>query len=150
MGAFFILYGLWRKAVSYIWMKKRCPMNEVASVVWNLRWWGKGSKVTGGANAAHTGNMANAEYVLVENEIMKAHSEWELACKRLDYALGEDEIDYAVFMLEAAEKRYGMLLRRAKQLYGEQTQWDSALKLEQEKRAVLRDWKEGKGWSEDG
>lgn len=49
-------------------------------------------------------------------EIRVAQAEWQHALYRLDYASGQDEIDYAIFALEAAEKRYEMLLRSAKQL----------------------------------
>ncbi|WP_199617207.1 DUF2508 family protein [Paenibacillus alkalitolerans] len=47
-------------------------------------------------------------------EVRQAHMEWLCAQQRLDYALDWDQIDYAVYALEAAEKRYSMLLRQAK------------------------------------
>ncbi|HZG83295.1 DUF2508 family protein [Paenibacillus sp.] len=47
-------------------------------------------------------------------DIRTAHREWECARHRLDQALGDDEVDYAIFALETAEKRYGMLLKQAK------------------------------------
>lgn len=47
-------------------------------------------------------------------ELRESHIAWKCAQKRLDYALEEEEIDYAIFALETAEKRYGMLLRQAK------------------------------------
>jgi uncharacterized protein YcgL (UPF0745 family) len=57
---------------------------------------------------------------LVE-EISKARKEWSEAQARLDWALGQDHIDYSIYALEAAEKRYEMLLRIAKQ-----KDWDDA------------------------
>lgn len=48
-------------------------------------------------------------------EIQKAHNEWVSAQLKLDWVLEKDQIDYAIFALEAAEKRYEMLLRQAKQ-----------------------------------
>lgn len=48
-------------------------------------------------------------------EIEEARANWQHAWGRLEYAHGADEIDYAIFSLQAAEQRYGMLLRMAKQ-----------------------------------
>jgi hypothetical protein len=56
---------------------------------------------------------------LVE-EIRKARKEWSEAQARLDWAIGKDHIDYAIYALETAEKRYEMLLRIAKQKH-----WDN-------------------------
>lgn len=49
-------------------------------------------------------------------EIDKAHSEWITAQCRLDYVLEKEQIDYAVYALEAAEKRFEMLIKQAKQM----------------------------------
>jgi hypothetical protein len=49
-------------------------------------------------------------------EIRKARSEWITAQNRLDYVIEKDQVDYAVYALEAAEKRYEMLLRSAKRM----------------------------------
>ena len=56
------------------------------------------------------------------SEIWKAHQDWVVAQQKLDYARSHDQIDYAVYIIEAAEKRYDMLLRQAKEQrqYGEQ------------------------------
>jgi hypothetical protein len=47
-------------------------------------------------------------------EIEKAHRDWITAHKRLDFVLEKEQIDYAVFALEAAEKRFEMLIKQAK------------------------------------
>lgn len=47
-------------------------------------------------------------------EVQAALQDWKNAHRHLDYAVERDEIDYAIFALEAAEKRYEMLLRKAK------------------------------------
>lgn len=62
-------------------------------------------------------------------ELRAAHREWACARQRLDYAMGDDEIDYAIFAMETAEKRYGMLLKQAKlmKLSGFGTQTSSLL-----------------------
>ena len=54
------------------------------------------------------------EHAKLLEDLRTAHLEWEIAQRRLDYVLDEDEIDYAIFALETAEKRYGMLLKQAK------------------------------------
>ncbi|MFE5322585.1 DUF2508 family protein [Paenibacillus sp. NPDC056579] len=47
-------------------------------------------------------------------EIEKAHSEWVNAQQRLDYVIEKEQIDYAVYAMEAAEKRFEMLIKQAK------------------------------------
>ncbi|WP_217562873.1 DUF2508 family protein [Paenibacillus sp. GbtcB18] len=49
-------------------------------------------------------------------EIRLAHSQWKTAQHHFEHALEKDEIDYAIYAIEAAEKRYEMLLRQAKKL----------------------------------
>lgn len=53
--------------------------------------------------------------ILLE-EIRVAVVEWQHAQQRLDYMVEKDQIDYAIYALEAAEKRYEMLLRSAKKM----------------------------------
>ena len=52
-------------------------------------------------------------------EIEQAKQEWIRAYDQLDYAVGKEQIDYAIFALEAAEKRYEMLLNQAKNMHRE-------------------------------
>jgi hypothetical protein len=47
-------------------------------------------------------------------EIRIAHAEWQMAQTRFDYVIKPDQIDYCIYALEAAEKRYEMLLKQAK------------------------------------
>jgi hypothetical protein len=53
---------------------------------------------------------------LLLREIREAHLNWSLAHHHLNEVVEKDEIDYAIFALEAAEKRYSMLLKQAKRL----------------------------------
>ncbi|WP_274366299.1 DUF2508 family protein [Paenibacillus thermotolerans] len=46
--------------------------------------------------------------------VRQAHTDWACAQQRLNFALDKDQIDYAIYTLEAAEKRYSMLLKQAK------------------------------------
>jgi len=57
-------------------------------------------------------------------QIRAAHADWEVAFQRLDWAVQQDEIDYAIFALEAAEKQFEMLLRQAKQYTWESWEHD--------------------------
>ena len=50
-------------------------------------------------------------------DVRLARQEWEAAERRFQEALGEDQVDYAIYALEAAEKKLDMLLRRAKQIW---------------------------------
>lgn len=49
-------------------------------------------------------------------EVRKAHSEWERAYLMFDEALGQDQIDYAIYILEAAERKYQIHLKHAKSI----------------------------------
>lgn len=53
---------------------------------------------------------------LLLQEIQEAQQDWVNAKRHFEYAEGRDQIDYAIFAIEAAEKRYEMLLRHAKRL----------------------------------
>lgn len=66
---------------------------------------------------------SQSKRVLYE-QIRAAHADWEVAFHRLDWAVQQDEIDYAIFALEAAEKRFEMLLRQAKQYTWESWEHD--------------------------
>ncbi|GIQ71320.1 hypothetical protein XYCOK13_41440 [Xylanibacillus composti] len=48
-------------------------------------------------------------------EIKDAEHNWRVAEQRMNEAVDKDQIDYAIYTLEAAEKRYEMLIRQAKQ-----------------------------------
>ncbi|WP_145336514.1 DUF2508 family protein [Paenibacillus xylanexedens] len=62
--------------------------------------------------------LAKLEAELVYADVQKAKQEWERAMRQFDDALGEDEIDYAIYVLEAAERKYQIHLKRAKRLIG--------------------------------
>ncbi|CAH0122723.1 MULTISPECIES: DUF2508 family protein [unclassified Paenibacillus] len=47
-------------------------------------------------------------------DIRNAHRQWEQAYFVFHEALGDDQVDYAIYMLEAAEKKYEILLKKAK------------------------------------
>lgn len=57
-----------------------------------------------------------AEKQEMHMEICKAYMDWQAANNKLEWAMEKDQIDYAIYSLEAAEKRYEMLLRQAKKL----------------------------------
>lgn len=49
-------------------------------------------------------------------EVRKAQSEWERAYLMFDEAMGQDQIDYAIYILEAAERKYQIHLKHAKSI----------------------------------
>jgi len=64
----------------------------------------------------------------IENEtliadIRRAEQEWKIAECRFQHALGDDHVDYAIYCLEAAEKKLGMLLKQAKGRFGESAEF---------------------------
>lgn len=52
----------------------------------------------------------------LQQDIERAMREWEAAKRLFHYAVGEEEVDYAIYTLISCEKKYSMLLRQAKQL----------------------------------
>ncbi|MGN7416529.1 DUF2508 family protein [Paenibacillus sp. SAF-068] len=50
----------------------------------------------------------------IYTDIQMAKQEWERAMRQFEDAQGQDEIDYAIYVLEAAERKYQIHLRRAK------------------------------------
>ncbi|WYU46480.1 DUF2508 family protein [Paenibacillus sp. FSL K6-0108] len=52
----------------------------------------------------------------IYSDIQKAKAEWERAVRQFEEAQGQDEIDYAIYVLEAAERKYQIHLKRAKRI----------------------------------
>ncbi|MEF2969010.1 DUF2508 family protein [Paenibacillus sp. M1] len=55
-------------------------------------------------------------------EVCKARRQWEMATWAFNEALGKDEVDVAIYTLEAAERRYQIQLKLAKQA---KVHWDA-------------------------
>lgn len=55
-------------------------------------------------------------------EVINALKEWERARIAFQEAVGHDEVDVAIYTLEAAERRYQIQLKAAKQA---QVDWDA-------------------------
>ncbi|WNR44318.1 DUF2508 family protein [Paenibacillus roseipurpureus] len=54
--------------------------------------------------------------VLLIQEIRAAHQSWVAAQAHFEFALDKDQIDYCIYALGAAEKRFEMLIKQAKRL----------------------------------
>jgi len=67
----------------------------------------------------------SVEHQALALELQQAKQEWNLAEWRFHNALGDDHVDYAIYCLEAAEKKLDMLLRKAK------WQWRHAISAEE-------------------
>ncbi|WP_036737928.1 DUF2508 family protein [Paenibacillus zanthoxyli] len=52
----------------------------------------------------------------VFTDVRKAQMEWERAHLMFDEAVGQDQIDYAIYILEAAERKYQIHLKHAKRI----------------------------------
>ncbi|WP_334075943.1 MULTISPECIES: DUF2508 domain-containing protein [Paenibacillus] len=55
-------------------------------------------------------------------EVCRARDEWRRACWAFEEAQGEEEVDVAIYLLEAAERRYQIQLKLAKQA---KLDWDA-------------------------
>ncbi|WP_422659163.1 hypothetical protein ACK8P5_01015 [Paenibacillus sp. EC2-1] len=79
----------------------------------NVLWWNRSSK-------------SNQEKIITADEqdkmwsvfmdVRKSQMEWERAHMMFQEAMGQDQIDYAIYMLEAAERKYQINLKQAKEL----------------------------------
>jgi hypothetical protein len=49
-------------------------------------------------------------------EVLRARARWEEAIMYFEEASGVEEVDYAIYMLEAAEIKYQMYLKQAKKI----------------------------------
>ena len=67
----------------------------------------------------------------LHEEVWSAHRDWMIALEKFEYALHPDQIDYAIFIIEAAEKRFDMLVKQAKAEY-------EAWEIEARVNAVVR------------
>ncbi|GIP36704.1 DUF2508 family protein [Paenibacillus sp. J2TS4] len=57
----------------------------------------------------------NQDKLAIIEELRKSQMEWANAVHRLEWVVKPDEVDCAIYDLMAAEKKYEMLLRKAKQ-----------------------------------
>ena len=55
-----------------------------------------------------------SEKTQLMQEIKRAHMDWITAQQRLDFVLEKEQIDYAIFALEASQIRLDMLIKQAK------------------------------------
>lgn len=60
----------------------------------------------------------------LKTEIAEALKEWRQAEMYFQYALGQDQVDYAIHAMITAEKRYEMLIHKAKEIKGEWPKWE--------------------------
>lgn len=56
------------------------------------------------------------EKQVLYDELQDARVQWQHAVQKLDYVTDHDQIDYVIYSMEAAEKRYEMLLKNAKRM----------------------------------
>jgi hypothetical protein len=56
----------------------------------------------------------SVQNMLLDN-IKEAHREWQIALNNFDHCSDNDMIDYAVYNVNAAEKRYIFLMKKARQ-----------------------------------
>lgn len=59
----------------------------------------------------------------LHQEIIEAHKDWVNANRFFDTAIGKDQVDYAIYAVITAEKRYEMLLRVAKRTGKNWPEW---------------------------
>ncbi|KEO81457.1 YaaL family protein [Tumebacillus flagellatus] len=58
-----------------------------------------------------------SDFEKLRQEIEAARKEWAIAQQHIDHVCEPELIDHAIYYLEAAERKYGYLLREAKKRY---------------------------------
>lgn len=48
------------------------------------------------------------------SQVRQAHRDWQIALNNFNYCTDQDFIDYSIYNIEAAEKKYVYLLKRAR------------------------------------
>ena len=73
-------------------------------------------------NKNHTGSRLSPDKQELILEIRLAQEQWMSAKNHLDWVNGvDDEIDYVIYEIAAAEKKYELLLKQAKKMNWENT-----------------------------
>jgi hypothetical protein len=75
------------------------------------------SKWRGPSAVQLQGEIVRKEQQYLLQELQKAHKVWTNSQAQFNFALGKDQIDYAICCMEAAEKRYEMLRKQARELH---------------------------------
>lgn len=91
-----------------------------------LKWWGQ--KRTELTDKQKRSEAAQAVWDL-KIDIDEARKSWLSATRFFQYAVEQDEVDYAVYYLMAAEQRYSMLIKRAKGL--KEAEWPAWTRSEE-------------------
>ncbi|RJE85997.1 DUF2508 family protein [Paenibacillus sp. 1011MAR3C5] len=60
----------------------------------------------------------------IKEEIRETLREWENAKRFFEHALGHEQVDYAIHAIITAEKRYAMLIHKAKKMKGPWPKWE--------------------------
>jgi hypothetical protein len=83
--------------------------------------WARLGGLLGGAKAAQQTIVKKDDYEQLCLEIEAARAEWAIAQQHIDYVSDPELIDHAIYYLEAAERKYGYLLREAKKKFEERS-----------------------------
>jgi hypothetical protein len=75
------------------------------------RWWDAVQQKRQAYNQRYLTEKARAKLLA---DIRDAHRAWQVAESHLREVVGADQIDCAIYLYEAAQKKYEMLLRQAK------------------------------------
>lgn len=65
----------------------------------------------------HRIRLAEDEYMQAVERCNKALADWKVALHKLDWVNEQNQIDYAIYSVIAAEKHYATTLKEAKRLY---------------------------------
>lgn len=77
------------------------------------------SRVTNWLRGRSSTQEEPSEFDKLRTELEAAREEWATAQRHIDYVSEPELIDHAIYYLEAAERKYGYLLREAKKRYAD-------------------------------
>ncbi len=107
---------------------KRIPV-DIEMVTGCLMLMGRGQTVRGHKKLG-LDSLLGAEKARLVREIREAERECAVARGRFEEAVEFDQVDYAVYSLEAAEKKLDILIRKAKLLWGQENVGERPARVE--------------------
>ena len=71
-------------------------------------------RIIGFFEVGHARERARRQLPELIDQVKEAHREWAQALESFNYPIEEDMVDYAIYNVNAAEKKYAYLIKKAR------------------------------------
>ncbi|MBU7007594.1 DUF2508 family protein [Phosphitispora fastidiosa] len=72
------------------------------------------NRIIGFFELGHARERAHRQQPELIDQVIEAHREWARALQSFNYPIEEDMVDYAIYNVNAAEKKYAYLIKKAR------------------------------------